>query len=225
MLILCSFHILQQVWRFLWESSTGVKKDERPDILKKFRDSMYAQDVSDFEDIYTQLLLLDSVILNEKLFPYLLSLYASKKQWAHCFRIISTLRGQQTNNIAEHSFLVLKDTLLARKKCINVIQLSELLSKQLESFYQISIFNNLNSKYVKANFKKAMQKAKDEDMIVLKVDECTFIVNYKYLIDTKLGDCTCPVGVNGAFCKHQAAVKIQHESYHGSMGHLYPIWR
>ena len=42
-LLLCVWHVLNAVWRWLWDSNHQVKKDDRPHLLKKFRSLVYAK--------------------------------------------------------------------------------------------------------------------------------------------------------------------------------------
>ena len=48
-LLLCVFHVLQQVWRWLFERQHGVSKDHRVEIMKLFRKLVYAHDVEGYE--------------------------------------------------------------------------------------------------------------------------------------------------------------------------------
>ena len=40
--LLCSFHVLQAMWRFLLEKKTGIPKEERPKIMKLIKDMVYS---------------------------------------------------------------------------------------------------------------------------------------------------------------------------------------
>ena len=48
-LLLCAFHVLQQVWRWLYERQHGVCKDGRVEIMKLFRNLVYAHNVEGYE--------------------------------------------------------------------------------------------------------------------------------------------------------------------------------
>ena len=43
-LLLCVWHVLNAVWRWIWQGDHQVKKDDRPYLLKKFRSLLYAKD-------------------------------------------------------------------------------------------------------------------------------------------------------------------------------------
>ena len=48
-LLLCVWHVLNAVWRWLWKSEHQIKKDDRPHLLVKFRDVLYANTESEYE--------------------------------------------------------------------------------------------------------------------------------------------------------------------------------
>ena len=48
-LLLCIFHVLQQVWRWLYERQHGISKEVRVEIMKLFRKLVYASDVEGYE--------------------------------------------------------------------------------------------------------------------------------------------------------------------------------
>ena len=41
-LLLCVWHVLNAVWRWLWDGSNQIKKEDRPHLLKTFRALLYA---------------------------------------------------------------------------------------------------------------------------------------------------------------------------------------
>ena len=47
-LLLCTFHILQQVWHWLFEKNHGIAANDRVDIMKGFRKLVHVQEVHDF---------------------------------------------------------------------------------------------------------------------------------------------------------------------------------
>ena len=47
-LLLCNFHVLHQVWRWLYESCHGIAKNDRVIIMKLFQKLGYAKDIEDY---------------------------------------------------------------------------------------------------------------------------------------------------------------------------------
>ena len=58
-LLQCTFHILQQVWRWLYKSCRGmlelVAKNDRVIIKNVFQKLLYANDVEDYVSAYSSL--------------------------------------------------------------------------------------------------------------------------------------------------------------------------
>ena len=119
-LLLCVFHILQQVWRWLFDKSHGITKSDRVDIMKHFRKLVYARTVIDFDDITDQFMNSDVLNKYKNAVLYFNDLLELKTNWAHCFRTNLMTRGTNTNNYVEAQFLVIKDTILQRNRQFNV---------------------------------------------------------------------------------------------------------
>lgn len=49
-LLLCTFHILQQVWRWLFEKKHEVNEDDRQNIMKSFRQLLHLDNEEDFQE-------------------------------------------------------------------------------------------------------------------------------------------------------------------------------
>ena len=51
-LLLCTFHLLQAVWRWLWDSKHGINKDHRQSLFFHVKQMMYASDPDAVEAAY-----------------------------------------------------------------------------------------------------------------------------------------------------------------------------
>nr|XP_054753693.1 uncharacterized protein LOC129259425 [Lytechinus pictus] len=51
-LLLCTFHLLQAVWRWLWDSKHGISKDHRQSLFLHVKQMMYAKDTHTVEEAY-----------------------------------------------------------------------------------------------------------------------------------------------------------------------------
>ena len=49
-LLLCTFHILQQVWRWLFDRKHGVTSYDRVEIMQHFRRLVHTSDINSFEE-------------------------------------------------------------------------------------------------------------------------------------------------------------------------------
>ena len=140
-LLLCVFHILQQVWRWLFDKSHGITKSDRVDIMKHFRKLVYARTVIDFDDITDKFM--NSYVLNKykNAVLYFNNLLELKTNWAHCFRTNLVTRGTNTNNYVEAQFLVIKDTILQRNHQFNVNMLLDKLLKEFENHFKLKLLS------------------------------------------------------------------------------------
>ena len=133
--LLCTFHVLQQVWRWLVNKNHQIAQSDRPQILSMFKQALYAESKYLFECHYDKLLH-DTCDHYNNAVQYFEKLYEDHENFAHCFRRDLLMRGNQTNNFVESQFLVLKDVILRRTKEYNVVALIERLTTDLESHYQ-----------------------------------------------------------------------------------------
>ena len=116
-MLLCIFHILQQLWRWLHDKSHSISQADRSYILSLFKQALYSE--------------------SEEIFVHCLeTLYDDKEAFALCFRAELPVRGNHTNNFAETQFLVLKDTILRRVKEDNVVGLIDKVTIDLEDHYK-----------------------------------------------------------------------------------------
>ena len=132
-LLLCTFHILQQVWRWLYESCHGIAKN---DILKLFQKLVYAKDIEDYVSTYT--VLFESNITNKYnlCVKYFEDLCNINKRCARCFRNDDLIRESNTNNYVEAQFLAIKDSLLKRQRQFNINMFFDKVIGELEDHYK-----------------------------------------------------------------------------------------
>lgn len=51
-LLLCTFHLCQALWRWLWQTDHNVKKEDRRTVMEMFRNILYAPTIEDAEEHY-----------------------------------------------------------------------------------------------------------------------------------------------------------------------------
>ncbi|XP_066958964.1 uncharacterized protein [Macrobrachium rosenbergii] len=141
---LCIFHILQQVWRWLCDSSHGVKKDHRQLLMQVVKNLLYAkteqkfnedwhavlqtQEAKNYENFvrfitYEVLTRWAVFVYFTMFFRYVTNLIQRKEEWCILYRAGRLLRGNQTNNYAEATMCIIKDIILNRCKAFNTSQL------------------------------------------------------------------------------------------------------
>ena len=52
-LFLCVFHILQQVWRWLWDAHHGIKKDDRQRLMAVAKQLVYSESEETFNNAWS----------------------------------------------------------------------------------------------------------------------------------------------------------------------------
>ena len=139
-LLLCLFHILQQVLRWLMLKSHGVCDTERTGVFRLFKRSVYAQTLEEFEERYDTLLADPSVECNDLATQYFEDLKLLQNKFALCYRSALPMRGNQTTNFVEAQFLVLKDVILHRTKEYNVVGLINKLTDELDLHYKVRLY-------------------------------------------------------------------------------------
>lgn len=211
-LLLCTFHVMQAVWRWLWDSSHNIDKDHRRVLMLLFREVLYAQNEIDCE-LHKESLCENTIAKKYKLFlDYFSNLWQRRHEWCHCFRSKYRTRGHNTNNIVEVSIRIFKDQVLQRCKAFNATSLADFVCFSLEEFYKQKLISFANGRDMKLQhyFKKFCHKSRL--LVVVKKTDTLFMVSssqdskFLYTVDVTLEHCDCPAGTGGTFCKHLCAV-------------------
>ena len=219
-LLLCTFHFLQRRWTWLWDAKNGVhNKEERSFLIKQLKVLVYAE---------TEELLIHQYSAAQKCpvtnkYPnylqHIQALWPRRQEWAHCYRKHILIRGNHTNNFAEAGMKILKEIVFSRVKAYNSVQLFHFVTETLESYYcrkMLSVSNNRLDTYVALRFQGLNAKKVPKDSIE-EVDTGKFYHvkstsqrGVVYAVDMMVGVCTCPQGIDGSPCTHQAAIAIHY---------------
>lgn len=146
-LLLCKFHVLQAVMRFMWDSKNGVNKNDRTQICALFHKALNTLEVNDFLEQFDYILNLKCVLTNKKVYQYLKIQKSSAHTWAMCYRQNTLTRGNETNNYCEAMFRVLKDTILQRTKAFSIVQLFDFVTASFERYYFKKITEIINGRW------------------------------------------------------------------------------
>ena len=131
------------------------------------------------------------------------------------------VRGSNTNNIVEISFRTLKDKILKRQKCFNLVQLLSYTAIFVSKFFCTKLLQRINipgaacaSSASKKSQKRESQIAKVQ---IVHMDGDIFKV-LNYYVDTSIG--TYYFSSTGTACKHQFAVKHHYDAYYAASMHV-----
>ena len=224
-LLLCIFHILQQIWHWLFDKNPGISQNDREEILLLFKAILYEPSEENMESMFEDMLQSRVVSQHNNLVTYLLTLYDYKTSWALCYRQDLRTRGHNTNNNVESQFLVLKDDILNRTKEININGLLDKLLIDFMDHYKVKLLNISSGKFdgtYAPRFKgltkskgglgfKLPNKAQIDTVLskLVKLSENIFVVpsfstdGVVYTVDMNVGVYECDSGKEGSICKHQ----------------------
>lgn len=214
MLLLCTFHLCQALWRWLWQTDHNIKKEDRRTAMEMFRNILYASTVEESQEHYDFLIRNIIVQGNKVLHDHLEKLWARRKEWCISYRNNIITRGNNTNNYTEASIRIFKDIVLQRCKVFNSCALVDFIVNVFENYYKRKLLEFANSRRSKPqiDYKNMCIRAKEVN-IIYQIDNTIFHVasekdpNLLYTVNAKIAFCDCPSGTGGKFCKHLCAVE------------------
>ena len=102
-LFLCLFHLLQQVWRWLYHTKNRIAKTDRPMLLSLFKKLVYVNELSEMEEFYDDLQSADIVLKYPDILTYVNTAYEGKGSWALPYRKTSLTRGSYAKMQLSHN--------------------------------------------------------------------------------------------------------------------------
>lgn len=211
--LLCIFHGLQAVWRWLWDTKNNIPKESRKILMKTFQKILYSNTIEKAEQAYLN----SNHSKYDNWNKYVSSYWEFKTKWCLAWRD-GTVNGHQTNNFSEITVRIFKDIVLSRVKAYNVISLIDFVCTILEEYYcrRLREFaNSRNSKarlFLQSQTKKA-HEIKPENVIQITETEYKVVISNdkSYEVNTKIGTCSCHEGHFGSFCSHQCVVYLYYD--------------
>jgi len=174
-LLLCKFHVLQAIWRYIWDSKHNINKNDRQCLYRMFSKTLNSETKEHFKEMVLS-------VVTKKYPKYIKYLYDYKvraSEWAMFYRNNLMTRNNHTNNYSESSIKLLKDKILKRTKAFSVVQLFDILTKIFDSFYErklIDIVNNRIEGYTKIKY--FIDENKIKKLVVTKIN------NHEYKVDS-----------------------------------------
>lgn len=223
-LLLCIFHVLQAMWRYIWDSTHKVPFEDKPYIYFLFRQLLYAPSVEEFHKLHKETMEDEKLKQYGLVLDHIKDLFFRAREWALCFRLDLISRGHFTNNFAEVLMRILKDCILGRTKAYNTVQLFNLLINGLDNHYKRKLALVVNNRMRSCRSRLRVDPAKLRPLVAEKLSYSDHLYkvkniekNTEYIVDSELEICSCPVGKCGAPCKHQLAVvkkfKLSHQQF------------
>ncbi|KAK3933143.1 Aggrecan core protein [Frankliniella fusca] len=212
-LLLCLFHILSALWRYVWDSKHKVDPKNKEEIFLLFKQWCLTKEEDDFKKRYNVLLADPRISGNKHLKKHIEDLCGRASEWALCYRNHLLVRGYNTDNYSEAAIRRFKEDVMNRVRAYSLTQLFDFFTTRLEAYFERRIADVLNNR--KENYWKSKHFIKASKLERLKCFQSSrdnmFIVHNTekkptYIVDIELELCSCPVGFNGAPCKPQYAV-------------------
>ena len=131
-LLLCTFHFLQAVWRWLFNSSNNINRDDRQYLMGHFQKLVFSPSEEEFQAA-TESVLTDNV--TAKYPNYQENVKRSLKQqreWALCHQKNLIIRGNYTESMIK----IFKSVILQQMRAYSLIELFKFIKEGLEMYFQ-----------------------------------------------------------------------------------------
>ncbi|XP_070394291.1 uncharacterized protein Rab39 isoform X2 [Dermacentor albipictus] len=208
--LLCQFHVLQAEWRWLTAAGNKVPKEDRRQLMAAFQKILYAKDKSQLEAAKEHL----RTVGHEGYVHGVEAFLCCEKEWVQMYRRNLATKGHNTNNYSEASIRILKDVVLCRTKAYNAVALVEIIVSTWEKYFETRLLRHAHHREASRHltFEHRLQDLPELPAgSVTKSGETYYVPssssNATYQVQADVGICTCWVGSQGGFCKHQAAVQ------------------
>ena len=146
-ILLCTFHFLQRRWTWLYEAKNRIHKADRITLLSKMKEFVYAQTEEELQRTYERFSADCDVCKYPQYIKHVQLLWPLRKEWAHCYRKTSLVRGNHTNNYAEAGMHILKELVFSRVKAYNLLQMFYFITETMERYYQSKLMSVAHSRF------------------------------------------------------------------------------
>ena len=215
-LLLCIFHILQAVWRYLFSKESGISATDRRDIFSKFKSCVYADQV-DIEVATLALFQVPNLTIQCK--TYLSKLWTCSSDWMRGVRSVYLTRGHDTNNYCEISVRLPKEAMMNRIRARSLGQLLGTLTVNFDAYYSSRLLEfsssrkNISYLYFKSSsaFKKSQQISREFCIRMAGFEnrfECQSLSTpeLRHQVDLHTQICSSDQGIVGKVCKHMIVI-------------------
>ena len=212
-LLLCIFHVLQAAWRFLWNARNAIRLEDRAYLLGLVKSLVYAASDADITELYANIQRDETARQYRSFLLYVASIYERRHMWAVCYRVQLPVRGNNTNNYVEAFMRVLKDQIFERVRAYNPIKLLDFMMSRMIGYYERRLTDLANGRmdavlskrYLPGGPLIAIDDVKRLNQGMMFEVRSQSDQTVTYTVDMSVSMCTCPIGFNGAPCKHQYA--------------------
>ncbi|KAI5712821.1 hypothetical protein M8J75_011439 [Diaphorina citri] len=207
--LLCKFHVLQSVWRYVCDGKNSIHKNDRQFLYQKFQNLLNAKTEENFTELYHRLLENNTAKKYGHFIKYLQRYGDRRNEWCMFARSTLMLRSNHTNNYSEATFRVIKDKILKRMKVFSVVHLFDFMINAVPQYYELkllTIVNNRVENYVKS---KHYINSDAIDNMTLYVDSSGNMDRHNtrvFVINTSSAAGALPIGIFLTFSECEEAI-------------------
>ena len=219
--LLCTFHLLQSIWRWLWNAKNNIPLQDRQSIMKAVKALVFAKSEEDVIDKYAEVKLSNTFQQHSHFAKYFDSIWQRRREWATSYRLGLLTRGNNTNNYAEVGFRIFKDIICQRTKAFNLVQLFQFMTVNLEQYYELRLLNIGHSRFDRALSVRfyGWDGEKVDSTAITEIDGTSGLYSVPsvsnpqqfHTVVIKLAVCSCPKGMSGRPCHRQAAIVMKYK--------------
>ncbi|CAG8673336.1 19484_t:CDS:2 [Gigaspora margarita] len=213
-LLLCVFHFLQAMWRWLWDGNHNIHKNDHAILIELIKKIVFSRSEVALSQAYIELTNNQTYLKYPNFQNHFKISWSRRSEWAIAFRQGLPIRNNNTNNYAEAGIRVLKDIIFSRVQAYNVVQIFQFIVNTMDLYYirrLLAVAHNKLDSFIALRFRlTGWQIGIKDDIEVVDLDSMIFRhksskdQNMWYRIDMRLGICECDL--TGGPCKHQASV-------------------
>lgn len=170
-LLLCIFHLLQAMWRWLWNSSNEVPKEHRAHLLKSFRDLVHASTPTALMEDYTMLKKDHIASQHPKFLKHLAEVFRKREEWAICLQAQVLDTESQIKECVDGAMRVAKEKVLHRLKSYSLTQLVNFVVTKMEAHYIHRLTGAANNRQP-TSLKKVLKTKDNKKHSVVQVRSC-----------------------------------------------------
>ncbi|XP_049834810.1 uncharacterized protein LOC126278611 isoform X2 [Schistocerca gregaria] len=206
--LLCIFHVLQTVWRWLLKAKNAIPQQKQCAFFQNLKKKiMFAQTKNEAVVNYN-VTRANIGVDHQNLLKYLEGYWDRKELWTLSHRRGMLIEGHNTNNISEAFMRILKDRIFERVRAFNVVQMVDFFLTKVNLYFQrrlLDAANGASPKYfcrpIKAPSQEILAKIRkvNEDVLLIPSEERE---NHYYIVNMAVLVCTCCQGNTGKICKH-----------------------
>lgn len=145
--MLCTFHVLRALWRWLHDSTHRVSLIHRQGIMQMVKNMMYATSKEYLSQQFEKLFELSHVADNATLVAHLKRLYERREEWCLCYASRSHY-GNDSNTRIESGCRIFKERIFHRVKSYNLTQLTDFIVRRWSAHYVQKLLDISNNRYM-----------------------------------------------------------------------------